>query len=290
MSDCERWQELMSQMLDDEISPEDAAALRTHMRTCKSCQAMWNLLFTVSHTIQQDVVQPPAALSRDVMTRVRAESGSASKSTGSSKPEKRAHPLPRWTRFAAAACLVIVVGAATYASWNGRGLTGTGSSLSIRSADTAEVETAEFEMEAADEAVSGDTIGDVAAYEEETAEFAEVTEAEANAATSSAAGAALDGGSPAEDEIDGLAVYDMDGNYLGSISEENEDAFAALLDSTAYAESDVELTDICSVEYRGVIYILSTDQNTQLLFWRDAAEGSPFCSTSSTDALWEIIS
>lgn len=275
MSDCERWQELMSQMLDDEITPEDAAALRSHMRTCQSCQAMWNLLFTVSHTIQQDIVQPPVELSQSVMARVRAENARNTEASGSGRSRKnRDRRLPVWTRAAAAACLVVVIGAVAYASWDGRGMASSSTSLSIRAADTAEAETAD----AADMGmeISGDAMEE--AFEEETAEEETAMEAARAVITESAA-----------DEAEGLTVCDMDGGYLGSIAPEDEAAFAALLDATAYNASEIEPEDICSVEYQGVIYIFSTT-DSGLLLWRDAAEGGSFCSTSSAEALWALIS
>ncbi|MCC8356549.1 MAG: zf-HC2 domain-containing protein [Oscillospiraceae bacterium] len=286
MSACERWQELMSQMLDDEITPEDAAALRSHMRTCQSCQAMWNLLFTVSHTIQQDIAQPPTELSQGVMARVRAENARNTEASGIGRNRKnRVRRLPVWTRAAAAACLVVVIGAVAFASWDGRGRASSSASLSIRSADTAAAETVEMEMDTAEE-ITEETTAEEEVYEDEAVEAAEDTET--NTDVSAAAGEALDAGAAAEDES-GLAVCDMDGNYLGTISEENEDAFAALLDATAYNASEIEPEDICSVEYQGVIYIFSTT-DSGLLLWRDAAEGGSFCSTSSAEALWALIS
>ncbi|MCD8088932.1 MAG: zf-HC2 domain-containing protein [Oscillospiraceae bacterium] len=280
MSDCERWQELMSQMLDDEISQEDAAALRTHMRTCRDCQAMWNMLFSISHAVRQDIVPPPDSLSQGVMARIQAEG----RRERENAPRRRSRPvLPRWGRVAAAACLVVVIGAVAFAAWDARGMNGSGSSLSIRAADTAEAETAEaadMGMEISEETM------EEGAFEEETAEeeTAEVTEWET--AASSAAGASI--AETAAADGGGLAVYDMDGGYLGSISAEDEAAFAALLDAVSYSEADGSPEDICSVEYQGVIYIFSTTESG-LLFWRDAAEGGSFCSSSGAEALWALI-
>ncbi|MCD8321590.1 MAG: zf-HC2 domain-containing protein [Oscillospiraceae bacterium] len=281
MSDCERWQELMSQMLDDEISQEDAAALRVHMRTCRDCQAMWNMQFSISHAIRQDVVPPPDSLGQGVMARIQGESR---RERESARRRGSRAVLPRWGRAAAAACLVIVIGAVAFAAWDGRGVRGSGSSLSIRAADTAEAET--VEAAEADMAISGDTMEEdfeeetVETAEEETSEEETAQATERETAASITETAAADGG--------GLAVYDMDGGYLGSISAEDEAAFAALLDAVSYSEADGSPEDICSVEYQGVVYIFSTT-DSGLLFWRDAAEGGAFCSSSGAEALWALI-
>ena len=41
MKDCERFEALISEMLDGELSPGEEAEVRAHMESCPECAAMY---------------------------------------------------------------------------------------------------------------------------------------------------------------------------------------------------------------------------------------------------------
>ena len=99
MNECERFQEMISALLDGELSAEEEAELRAHMAECPDCAAMAAAFAAVSEAVAaQDV---PATLHDGIMAKVRA----------AEKAGKIQHTIVRLRPIlAAAACLVVVIG------------------------------------------------------------------------------------------------------------------------------------------------------------------------------------
>ena len=101
MNACERYEEMISALLDGELSGEDEAALRAHMEACPSCRAMYEAFAAVGGAVRgQDV---PATLHEGIMTKVRA----------AERAGKTQHTIIRLRPIlAAAACFIVLIGTA----------------------------------------------------------------------------------------------------------------------------------------------------------------------------------
>ena len=54
MTECERYQELISSMADEELSKDERLALSAHMEHCSQCNAMYAVFSQLSEIIGQD--------------------------------------------------------------------------------------------------------------------------------------------------------------------------------------------------------------------------------------------
>ena len=99
MSDCERCEEMISALLDGELTEEEEAEVRAHMAGCEQCSAMYEAFAAVGAAVAaQDV---PDTLHGGIMAKVRA-----------SEKARRTHTkIVRFRSvFAVAACLAVLVG------------------------------------------------------------------------------------------------------------------------------------------------------------------------------------
>lgn len=102
MSSCEYYQELISRLVDDELSAEEQAVLVSHLEHCPDCAALVQAFQSISGVIAEDLAEPPEALSENVMAELRREA---------IKTENR--KKRRWKGpLATAACLAVVIAAA----------------------------------------------------------------------------------------------------------------------------------------------------------------------------------
>ena len=102
MSSCEYYQELISRLVDDELSAEEQAVLVSHLEHCPDCAALVQALQSISGVIAEDLAEPPEALSENVMAELRREAIK----TKNRKKRRWKGPL------ATAACLAVVIAAA----------------------------------------------------------------------------------------------------------------------------------------------------------------------------------
>ena len=100
MNYCEKIQEMISAMLDGEISERDRAVIEAHIASCPECAAMYEDFAALSGELNESFSEVPANLHSRIMKGVRV----------SRKPKK---PLLIALRpyMSAAACLVVVIGA-----------------------------------------------------------------------------------------------------------------------------------------------------------------------------------
>ena len=99
MTECERFEEQLSALLDGELTAEEEAEARAHMAACPDCRAMYEAFAAVGDAIGgQDV---PDTLHDGIMEKVRA----AEKAGRTQHTIVRLRPV-----LAAAACLVVLVG------------------------------------------------------------------------------------------------------------------------------------------------------------------------------------
>ncbi len=106
MKDCAYYQELISRLIDREITPEEGEELAAHARECEECRAVYTAFASLSDLLSGDLVDPPEELSENVMAEIRrAEVWKKNRA-----PRSR---LRRWAALAACAVLVVGVGALT---------------------------------------------------------------------------------------------------------------------------------------------------------------------------------
>ncbi len=99
MKDCERFEALISVMLDGELSPGEEAEVRAHMESCPECAAMYRAFAAVGAAVAGQEV--PDTLHEGIMEKVRA-----------AERASRTHSriVRMRTILTAAACLVVLVG------------------------------------------------------------------------------------------------------------------------------------------------------------------------------------
>ena len=105
MSDCKHYQELISRLIDREITPEEGEALAAHARECEECRAVYEAFSSLSELLGGELVEPPGELSENVMAEIRRSE--------LWKQNRKPRQLRRWAAIAASAVLVIGVGALT---------------------------------------------------------------------------------------------------------------------------------------------------------------------------------
>lgn len=99
MISCEKIQEMISSMLDGELSAADETLVRKHIAQCEECAAMYEDFSALSNELNKELSEVPASLHDRIMKGVRT----------SQKPRKPIHIAMR-PYMGAAACLIIVVG------------------------------------------------------------------------------------------------------------------------------------------------------------------------------------
>lgn len=95
MNDCEYYRELISRMLDEELTAEESAALESHLESCAQCRVMYEAFSAVSR-LAGETEEPPEALHESIMADIRRADIKAK--------NRRLRPV-----FAAAACLAVVL-------------------------------------------------------------------------------------------------------------------------------------------------------------------------------------
>lgn len=184
-----------------------------------------------------------------------------------SRPARR--PVRIWPRVLIAACAVLIIGGVAYGAIrvvNGESVEELAASLPFA---------AKLGVSEAPAAAVAEEAGGAGVYEFSVTDDEEDTEAEepAEAVTSRADRVAMTTGNT-------------------TVPEGREADFEALLQDARWGEDgepEAEWTVIANVEYNGVIYEFSTDEQEQYLRWRDAAEGMPVHSPGTVAELLDII-
>ena len=158
MKDCAYYQELISRLVDREITPEEGEALAAHARECEECRAVYTAFVSLSDALCAELVDPPEELAENVMAEIRrAELWKQNR-----RPRRQ---IRRWAALAAGAVLVIGVGSLTLPRL-------LGAKSAAKAANSEAVYSAEEPMMAAPAA--GAAAYDSAAVSEEAAEMAPI--------------------------------------------------------------------------------------------------------------------
>ena len=73
MSNCMRYQQQISQMLDGELPAEQVQTLRAHLRTCPDCRHVYDDFLSLQTAVRDAAAEPPADLAARIMQQVRRE-------------------------------------------------------------------------------------------------------------------------------------------------------------------------------------------------------------------------
>lgn len=104
MKSCEPYQELISRMLDDDLSKEERRALGDHVKVCPDCAAVYVAFRSLSEHLGADLVEVPASVHETIMAEVRRD--------GIRRRNRAQRSHRGWhTVLTLAACLVLVVAA-----------------------------------------------------------------------------------------------------------------------------------------------------------------------------------
>ena len=63
MKDCAYYQELISRLIDRELSAEEGEDLAAHARECAECRAVYTAFCSLSDMLADGTVEPPEELS-----------------------------------------------------------------------------------------------------------------------------------------------------------------------------------------------------------------------------------
>ena len=110
MDRCSEMQELISRMLDEELSEREQKELNEHLAHCEECRSLYEAFADVSSILREDLVEPPESLYENVMGEVRRDA--------MIKRNRR-----RIRGFVTAAAAVLLIAAGLRAMPAGKGLT-----------------------------------------------------------------------------------------------------------------------------------------------------------------------
>ena len=104
MNSCAYYQELISTLVDGEISREEHEALMKHMKSCSACNAMYAVFHDLSDILAEESEPLPDGLHENIMAGVRRSE--------IMKKNRRMRKFGLSTALTAAACAVLVLFAA----------------------------------------------------------------------------------------------------------------------------------------------------------------------------------
>ena len=104
MNSCEYYQELLSSLVDGELSDEENEALMLHLNSCSRCNAMYAVFHDLSDILSEDPEPLPEGLHENIMAGVRRSE--------IMKKNRRMRRIGLRTAMTAAACAVLVLFAA----------------------------------------------------------------------------------------------------------------------------------------------------------------------------------
>jgi len=70
MSNCEKYIEMISAMVDGELTAEQEAELRTHIEQCGECAKVYDAFTSISEVLADDLVAPPETLAKGIMYKI----------------------------------------------------------------------------------------------------------------------------------------------------------------------------------------------------------------------------
>jgi len=147
MRDCDKYIEMISLMIDGELSLEQEAELRTHIDACETCKRAYEAFTGISHALSDELVQPPEMLAKGVMYKINRQ-----------KKKKYGSHFAFGKFTAAAACLALVLfGASHFGLFNGLKAGSAKMASLSKTGDAAAMQDAAPEYSSADESLRATT-------------------------------------------------------------------------------------------------------------------------------------
>lgn len=101
MDNCNKYIEMISSLVDGELSDEQMSELNAHLDSCQNCRRVYEAFMNISNTISDDLVEPPEKLAQGIMYKVHiADNGGTS----------RHFAFGRFTALAACLALILYAG------------------------------------------------------------------------------------------------------------------------------------------------------------------------------------
>lgn len=101
MNRCEEYQELISRMIDDELTADEVSVLAEHLKTCADCAVVFKAFSALSNSTKETMADLPQGLHEQIVAGARRQH---------IKNANKSKRKPIRNLIAAAACLVLVVG------------------------------------------------------------------------------------------------------------------------------------------------------------------------------------
>lgn len=199
MSPCEKYQELISRMVDGELTAREEADLADHIESCTACAALFRAFSAISGQIGGDLEEAPLDLRENVMAEIRREE------------IRKKNRIPTIFRavMSTAACAAIVFGVYLGVTLTKKAQIST---AAYQDAPAAAEERMVLTAESAPEALETEEAAEEALPEEEPAptpmpDAAPAEAAEEPAAPMLGAGAAAAADEPREADADNAAAF-----------------------------------------------------------------------------------
>jgi len=107
VNDCKKYVEMISSMVDGELTAQQETELRTHIDQCGECAKVYDAFVSISDVLDDDLVAPPETLAKGVMYKINLQ-----------KKGGKRFVFGRYTAIAACIALVLV-GASHFGLLNG---------------------------------------------------------------------------------------------------------------------------------------------------------------------------
>lgn len=101
MNGCEQYRELISRLMDGDLSPDEEKALKAHIENCEDCRKLYAAFASLSSALSGDLEEPPEDMKDNIMASIGAPV---------LKPVVRISHWKTW--LAASACLALVLAGA----------------------------------------------------------------------------------------------------------------------------------------------------------------------------------
>ena len=106
MSECEKYQALISEMLDDELNESEKAQLAEHLRICPECVSLYKAFSGLSQCIKEDCAEMPSEVHENIIAEIRR--------ADIKKKNQKRKPFKALIATAACAALIIAGAAILY--------------------------------------------------------------------------------------------------------------------------------------------------------------------------------
>ncbi|MEG1108652.1 MAG: zf-HC2 domain-containing protein [Oscillospiraceae bacterium] len=103
MDACNKYLEMISCLIDGELSDAESAELHAHIDHCDHCKKVFDAFSDISNSLEAELVEPPPMLSKGIMFKINLMTGSGSKN----------HRFAFGRFTAIAACFAILIVAAS---------------------------------------------------------------------------------------------------------------------------------------------------------------------------------